>query len=246
LSLRREIYDTLNNLDDDNFAKITAKSIETSGLIVGDNIQMGPNAILSWEQVDGRPNTTYIGPDGIYTGSITAEQIDVGTLTGFTIQTAALGARLILNANGIRSYLTGTTLHGLYFDPASAYAQFRLYHEGVNYFEIERLSGGLYLSAFGNNMLGFNDSTDITMPFGEWDFSSATGIYGINWGDIETNPFGSSTPSSFASASHGHGNNYIKNYATSDNISISATPYGIIVRDGSTTLGQIDYTVIGG
>jgi phage minor structural protein len=188
-----------------------------------------------------------LSADKITAGTITATISIIGpTITGGLIRTASSGARIELNSNGIRSYKTGSTLHGLYCDPSSIYAQFRLYYEGVNYFEIERLSGGLYLSAFGNDMLGFDNSVNTSKPMGEWDFSSATGIYGINWGDIETNPFGSSTPSSFASASHGHGNNYIKNYATSDNISISATPYGIIVRDGSTTLGQIDYTVIGG
>jgi phage minor structural protein len=182
--------------------------------------------------------------DKITAGTITATISIIGpTITGGTIRTAANGARIELTSNGIRSYKTGSTLHGLYCDPSSIYAQFRLYYEGTNYFEIERLSGGLYLSAFGNNMLGYDNSVNLTKPFGEWDFSSAAGIYGINWGDIETNPFGSSTPSSFASASHGHGNDYVKT-GGGQNLKLQVfegeTVNYVEVWLGSTFLGQVD------
>jgi phage minor structural protein len=182
--------------------------------------------------------------DKITAGTITATISIIGpTITGGTIRTAANGARIELTSNGIRSYKTGSTLHGLYCDPSSIYAQFRLYYEGTNYFEIERLSGGLYLSAFGNNMLGYDNSVNLTKPFGEWDFSSAAGIYGINWGDIETNPFGSSTPSSFASASHGHGNDYVKT-GGGQNLKLQAFEGAEVnyveVWLGSTFLGQVD------
>ena len=48
---------------------------------------------------------TYIDGTGIYTGSITAGQVTAGTLTGFTIQTAASGARIVMdNTNYIKFY----------------------------------------------------------------------------------------------------------------------------------------------
>jgi hypothetical protein len=104
VALRRELYDLLNNLDDDNMAKITAKSIETSTLVVGDNIAMGPNAVISWGQVTSppfipqtpedlqalaldSPMLTWIGPTGIYTGSLTANQITAGTIDAAYIST---------------------------------------------------------------------------------------------------------------------------------------------------------------
>jgi phage minor structural protein len=178
-----------------------------------------------------------LSADKITAGTITATISIIGpTITGGTIRTAANGARIELASNGIRSYKTGSMLHGLYCDPSSIYAQFRLYYEGANYFEIERLSGGLYLSAFGNNMLGFNDSTDITMPFGEWDFSSASGVYGFDWDYISGNPFGGYTPSSFAPATGS--NRYVKTNGA-QNLQIQAFEDRIEVK-----LGTGDWQVI--
>jgi hypothetical protein len=56
VALRRELYDLLNNLDDDNMAKITAKSIATDTLVVGENIKMGPGATIAWGNVSGVPD----------------------------------------------------------------------------------------------------------------------------------------------------------------------------------------------
>lgn len=52
------------------------------------------------------PQLTYIGPTGIYTGVLNANQINVGTLTGFTIQTNAnaASARIVLDQTGFRAY----------------------------------------------------------------------------------------------------------------------------------------------
>lgn len=50
---------------------------------------------------------TVIGSTYIYTGTLNANQINVGTLTGFTIQTAATGQRIVQDINGLRSYDSG-------------------------------------------------------------------------------------------------------------------------------------------
>lgn len=218
VALRRELYDLLNNLDDDNVRQITARSIETSGLIVGENIQMGPNAVLSWEQVDGRPNTTFIGPDGIYTGELTAEQITAGTISADMIDTTNLYAERIKQPGYPNNYGDiGGSLGGL-----------NLYESNSRYFAIYKGAAEAYLYAMGNSFLSSSDYG--TYAYNDWDFTTANNVY-LN---------------GYAESGHTHGSYYIKNYTTSDSISISATEFGLIIRNGSTILGQIDYTVIGG
>lgn len=56
---------------------VSARSIKTNELIVGDNITMGPNATIGWSKVTGAPNTTKIDINGIYTGTLTAGQVDI-------------------------------------------------------------------------------------------------------------------------------------------------------------------------
>lgn len=73
---------------------ITANEIDTSTLIVGDNIQMGPNAKISWNNVNDKPfipsqytdsqalsaiRSTYIDVNGVWTPKVYAENI-VGTM----------------------------------------------------------------------------------------------------------------------------------------------------------------------
>jgi hypothetical protein len=92
---------------------------------------MGPDATISWdnvtnqptaEDIGARPNTwtptaadvgalatnwvgtTNINAQGIYTGTINANQINVGILTGFTIKTASSGERLELTGNNFYGY----------------------------------------------------------------------------------------------------------------------------------------------
>jgi hypothetical protein len=151
----------------------------------------------------------------------------------------------------IQGSISGSTITGSTFTAGT-----------INVSTDVNIGNNLRLGTMGSTSIKriyFNDGAQI-YNFLDWTGNPPTGlgisassihldssdITGIDWDDIETNPFGSSSPSSFASASHTHGNNYIKNYTTSDNISISATEFGLIVRDGSTILGQIDYTVIGG
>ena len=85
---------------DASTAKITTAMIET--LEVGRNVVMGANATISWSQVSNKPyipqtasdigalpvnspKLTYIDAYGVYTGTISANQIYGGTITGVTI-----------------------------------------------------------------------------------------------------------------------------------------------------------------
>jgi phage minor structural protein len=159
----------------------------------------------------------------LYANSATIQgDISGSTITGSTFTAGTINVTTdVTVGNNLRLGIMGSTsIKRIYFN------------DGAQIFN--------FLDWLGNPPTGLGISTSTL------SLDGCSDITGIRWGDIETNPFGSSTPSSFASASHTHGNNYIKNYTTSDNISISATEFGIIVRNGSTILGQIDYTVIGG
>jgi hypothetical protein len=225
VALRRELDDLLYNLDDDNMRTITAKSIETSTLVVGDNIAMGPNAVISWGQVEDGPNVTRIDANGIYTGTIEAEQIN----------TVGLSAERIYQAGYPNNYAyIGGVGSGLI-----------LKKDGDTYFVIDKDSNGTNL--YGDDGSNFLTSTgSVTKPQGLWNFNEVDDITGFYWDDISVNPFIDYLPSDFATSGHAHGSTYIKNYTPSDNISISATDFGLIIRDGSTILGQIDYDIIGG
>jgi predicted phage tail protein len=54
---------------------LLARAIATDQLVVGDNVTMGPAATIDWSAVNGKPNVTHIDSDGIYTGTLTVEQI---------------------------------------------------------------------------------------------------------------------------------------------------------------------------
>lgn len=65
------------------------------GLVVGDEgITMGENATISWDNVDGVPNTimhtsTYIDAQNVATFNVYAENISGNTITGKTLQTSS-------------------------------------------------------------------------------------------------------------------------------------------------------------
>jgi hypothetical protein len=235
VALRRELDDLLYNLDDDNVRKITAKSIETSTLVVGDNIAMGPNAVISWGKVSGRPNTTYIDEDGIYTGTLTANQITAGTIDASEISVINLDADNIVAGTLSASRIDTANLYaerikqsgypnnyGVIGGPLGGLA---LYQSNDHYFSIYKGALEAYFYVPGNSFLSSSDYG--TYAYNDWDFTTAGNVY----------------LDGYATENHDHANKYIKNYTTSDSISISATEFGIIVRDGSTVLGQIDYTL---
>lgn len=88
---------------------ILARHLAANQLTVGENVAMGPNAYISWSNVSGRPNTTYIDENGIYTGTLTADQVTAGTFTGRTFQTTASTSadRIIIDAATNRQTFTG-------------------------------------------------------------------------------------------------------------------------------------------
>lgn len=97
IQLNRSLEYQMANLDDDNIKELDYSKMLGAPPSNADNTsEQLPNTLGI--------NFTKIGVDYIYTGSIAANKIDVGTLTGFTIQTAYSGRRVVLDALGFRSY----------------------------------------------------------------------------------------------------------------------------------------------
>jgi hypothetical protein len=93
---------------------ILARHIATNQLTVGDNVAMGPNAYISWSNVTGRPNTTYIDANGIYTGTIVASQINAGTISSDRIDAGSISASKLSfsSLSGLNAY-EGSKLAGI-------------------------------------------------------------------------------------------------------------------------------------
>ena len=92
------------------YKKITTAQIEN--LIVGENVEMGSGASIQWSQItDGDDEalsawassgySTYINSSGIYTGTVLADNISAGTITGSAFQTATAGARVVISTAGV-------------------------------------------------------------------------------------------------------------------------------------------------
>jgi phage minor structural protein len=180
-------------------------------------IVLGANATIQWanlpslptaSQVGARPNTwtptknelgnwtTYIDGSGIYTGIINANQINVGTLTGFTIQTAGSGYRTIMKQAGAYpdyslAGFNGNEYHGLVIIPSVA--DMILYENGTEAFRIymaDPVTQVVKLKGYGDDILGYNNYYGKTYPLGTWDFSSCnviglSGGGGWSGGDID-------------------------------------------------------------
>lgn len=116
--------------------------------------------------------------------SLTADKIVAGTLTGFTIQTASTGKRLILQSNGLASY-DGSTLQGWQIDPMGSIGYFRGYTNGVEYGNISASSSSLYLLAKNNANLSLEAQGTGQITFtGPVNFTQATvtGQFTVCWG----------------------------------------------------------------
>lgn len=96
MKLRKELEYALSHLDDGNMQpnSISADSIKTNTLVVGDNIAMGINAVIAWDNVTGSPtiptqytdalaleyiNATYIDANGVWTPNVYTQNIVAGT-----------------------------------------------------------------------------------------------------------------------------------------------------------------------
>ena len=159
IALRKELTDTLFNLDSENIREINAEIVNVYNLNA-DNIVAGT-----------------IDADVIDVVNINADNITAGTLTGITIQTGTSGKnRIVLNVNGIRSYNSSNQLHGMYFDPSASDADFSLYYHGDEYFKVKRYGNGISLSSSGQTFMYYNNAYQEVWANESWDFTGANTI----------------------------------------------------------------------
>ncbi|PWW02516.1 hypothetical protein DFQ01_109141 [Paenibacillus cellulosilyticus] len=143
------------------------------------NVKMGANASLSWSQVTNQPTAatlgglmanstrlTHIDANGVYTGTITADQIIAGKIDASFINTTNLSAEQIYQQGFPSNFVrVGGQLGDL-----------QLHYKGQNYFTIYNGIDYASLIHLGSEHLRFSGATNIAVPLGTWDFSEANMI----------------------------------------------------------------------
>ena len=102
----------------ENIDTTTAKigTVQIEDLVVGGNVEMGPDATIDWGQVSNQPVIPTL-PGYIQSTKITGTSIESCTITGNTIQTAVANHDRIVIANtGFKSYNNLNELNGWVLD----------------------------------------------------------------------------------------------------------------------------------
>jgi len=110
--------------------------------------------------------------------SLNADKINAGTLTGFTIQTAASpNPRIVMSSNGICSYESATYKHGL--EVTTSHADLTLYYSNAETFKVYNdLGTKIDIKGMGHTFLSVGDNAAVDVN-GTWDFTGVTTI-GLN------------------------------------------------------------------
>lgn len=98
---------------------------------------------------------------------------NISELNASIIRTAIKGARIELQFNGITSYNDLNQLHGLCYNPSSPNAEFLLYYNDVEYFNIKYYDIGLRLAAFQHDILYYHMTLNEVWTSGVWDCSAS-------------------------------------------------------------------------
>ncbi len=192
--VRQNGYDNLNvNYN----GAITIGSGNTAITINNGRVSMGSGVSVSWDSVTSKPTiptlpsyikSTYIDSATVQSptiagGTITGGSIIGGTITGSTVQTAASGARIVMNSNGITSFSSSNQKIGWSLNPYSSgvagnleyyvnnalRATFGRGNAGENLFQFTYDDGGLnFKLSYGN--LTWNGATLATQ---QWVQSNA-------------------------------------------------------------------------
>jgi hypothetical protein len=175
---------------------IGATSIKTSELIVGTNVTMGANAVISWGNVTSKPtipNSTYIDANGVYTGTISANKITGGTITGVTLNGTTINSSGSLGSTSIvGDSISSSDQNGRDLKISSGLMQISDTYSSITttitsgnmYFSVGNLTAGLSMSSnnlylqstIGSVVIGQSGQT--TAIQGNLDLSNVI----INWG----------------------------------------------------------------
>ena len=187
ISLRKELTDTLFNLDSENIREINAEIVNVYNLNAA-NIKA--NTIMSnVNMIIGSGNNVFkADPKGIYLGDADFEDapfsVDMegsliaenATILGI-FKTGETGARVILNNNGITSYNSSNKLHGLQCNPSSIYPKISLYRNGSEIFTAKAMNdGSLGLEGKGHTIFYSDGYTVETVQDFDFSLSDVTGL----------------------------------------------------------------------
>lgn len=156
--------------------KITAAQIETNELVVGDNITLGPNARIGWNQVTNANlysvdawrssgYATHIDANGLYTGMVYAHQI-YGNIANLAEE---------VNVGDVNS-LTGKAINFYNSASGASWSKIELGWNGVldvNSYNGVELNGG-----YGNSIEIGTPGKDYINVFGDIEFSNDARFYG--------------------------------------------------------------------
>lgn len=184
-------------------------------------------------------------------------------ISGNTIKTASSGERLELSTNQLKSYNSTNIKNGFCIEKYNNVYSGLMYQGGsilggmvdfndggLSIYANASTNKNLYLAANGDTarvdikaggQIRLISGGSVLLPTNTYvgSVNESNEIATIN--DLSGFVSKSYVDSNFANINHNHGNYYIKNRTPSDNISISATEFGIIVRKGEEILGQINY-----
>ena len=142
------------------------------------------NGLVTFTNLSTSSGTTFIDGGNIITNTINANKIVVGTLTGFTIQTAASGARIVMNGstNKLQAYTSGgSSVVEIGGTTGSVYATAQSGVAAV-YGDGSSLNSGGYFIASGSTpgLQGINSSAEGIKGTATTSGSNNHGIRGAN------------------------------------------------------------------
>lgn len=121
-----------------------------SGNIVWSNVNNQPQSAVSWDQIYGKPsvpNGTYIDAYGLYTGTIAANRISAGTISGLSFNTfdSTTTGQIIMNGGDLTSNKYGTSGQE-YTKISNGGLAIRAYSSGATSYQTVTIDGNYGLS----------------------------------------------------------------------------------------------------
>lgn len=135
----------------DTNGKLNVRDIViNSGNIVWSNVNNQPQSAVSWDQIYGKPtvpNGTYIDAYGLYTGTIAANRISAGTISGLSFNTfdSTTTGQIIMNGGDLTSNKYGTSGQE-YTKISNGGLAIRAYSSGTSSYQTISLDGNYGLS----------------------------------------------------------------------------------------------------
>jgi hypothetical protein len=182
--------------------KITAGTIDANvisviNLVVGSNVTMGPNAYISWGNVNDKPTiptqytdamalsaieSTYIDANGVWTPNVYAQNIVGTAITGIVIKTSADGTgRMVLQGAGLICYDNLNRKNGICIEDGTFdYGSLTFYKAGSTYWEINYDDlGKTWFHTYSGTDIVFDPAGEVNFNSRPVDFTGST-ITGLN------------------------------------------------------------------